>query len=201
MKLLVNKREHLGKKIKELRKMNLVPGIVYGRHIDTPLPVSFDRIQLIKSLQQAWMSTPVELTGENIDFLVLFQNIQYHPVSDQVLHVDCLAVNKDEKVRAEVPVQLVWISPFEKNGVWRIQLLKDRLEVEALPMNLPHDISIDISTLTQDGQVVHISDIVLDGDVVFVEEESLAVISAIAFSEESDETEEANIIEEGETSE
>jgi len=48
---------------------------------------------------------------------VLFHDIQLNPVTDQVIHVDCLAVNKDEKVHAEVPVILEGESPFEKNSL------------------------------------------------------------------------------------
>ena len=117
MKLAVKKRELLGKKVKSLRKQSLVPGVVYGKHIETPLPIVFDRVQLIKAIHQAGKNTPVELHGDGVDELVLFHDIQLDPVTDRVIHVDCLAVNKNETVRAEVPVVLVGESPFEKNNL------------------------------------------------------------------------------------
>jgi large subunit ribosomal protein L25 len=90
---------------------------------------------------------------------VLVQELQLDPVSDHLIHIDLLAVNKDEKVTAEVPVVLTGVSPFEKNGLGRVQLILNNIEVEALPLDLPHNITIDISELTEEGQVIHLSDV------------------------------------------
>lgn len=107
MKLAVEKRTLLGKKAKILKKQAKVPGVIYGRHLSTPLSVTFDKVQLVKAVKAAGRSTPVELSGDGIDELVLFHAVQFDSVSDHVTHIDCLAVNKDEKVSAEVPLKLV----------------------------------------------------------------------------------------------
>lgn len=117
MKLETQPRTVTGKKGKLLRKAGLVPGIIYGRHLTTSIVVSFDKIQLVKAIHTAGRSTPVELTGDNVDHLILFHDIQLDPVTDHVIHVDCLAVRKDEKVRAQVPVVLTGVSPFVKNNL------------------------------------------------------------------------------------
>ena len=188
----------MGKKVKLLRKQSLVPGIIYGKHVDVPVPVVFDRVQLIKAIHEAGKNTPVELQWEGIDELVLFHDIQLDPVTDRVIHVDCLAVSKDETVRAEVPVVLVGESPFEKNNLWRVQLLRNTLEVEALPMNLPADIKIDISSLTEDGMVLHISDITVWDKVTLLGDPELTVLATVAFEEESEESTEEATESEGE---
>ena len=105
------------------------------------------------------MSTPVELSGEGINELVLFHDMQLDPVSDHVIHVDFLAVNKDEKVTAEVPLVLTGVSPYEKSGAGKVDLVRDTLEVEALPLDLPHDIQIDISSIETANDVIHVSDL------------------------------------------
>ena len=97
MQLAVESRTITGKKVRDLRKTDKIPGVVYGRHLDQPLSVVFDRIQLVKTIKSAGRSTPVVLQGEGVDHLILFHDIQFHPVSDAVIHVDCLAVNKDER--------------------------------------------------------------------------------------------------------
>ena len=198
MKLAVESRSIHKKKVKHLRKDAKVPGIVYGRHLDTPISVVFDKVQLLKTIKAAGRSTPVELHGEGIDQLVLFQDIQLHPVHDALVHVDCLAVNKDEKTNAEVPVKLVGESPFEKNSLGRVQLLITKLEVEALPMDLPHHIEIDISNLVEDGQVLHISDVKVADNVTLLGDPELAMLSTIAFKEEAEEEEEEVIAPEAE---
>lgn len=197
MQLSVEPRVLLGKKNRQLRKNQKVPGVVYGRHLDAPVPLVFDRVQLVKIIQKAGQNTPVELQGEGIDYLILFQDVQYHPVTDAIIHVDCIAVNKDEKTNAEVPITLIGESPFEKNNLGRIQLLKTKLEVEALPLDLPHDIKIDISRFEKDGEVFHISDLIVSDKVVLLDDPSLAILSTVAFKEEIEEEEEIIDEEEG----
>lgn len=61
MKLTVQKRSVSGKKVRLLRKKSLVPGIIYGKHVDTPLSLVFDRVNLVKAVQKAGKNIPVEL--------------------------------------------------------------------------------------------------------------------------------------------
>lgn len=197
MKLAVESRSIYKKKVKHLIKDAKVPGVVYGRHLDTPMSVVFDKVQLLKTIKAAGRSTPVELHGEGIDQLILFHDIQLHPVHDGLVHVDCLAVNKNEKTNAEVPVILIGESPFEKNSLGRVQLLITKLEVEALPMDLPHHIEIDISNLVEDGQVLHISDVKVADNVTLLGDPGLAMLSTIAFKEEAEEEEEEVVAAEG----
>lgn len=187
MKLATQTRTVIGKKGKLLRKAGLVPGIIYGRHLATPLIVSFDKVQLVKAIHAAGRSTPVELDGDGVDQLILFHDIQLDPVTDHVIHVDCLAVKKDEKVRALVPVIMFGISPFEKNNLGRVQLIKAQLEVEAFPLDLPHDIQIDISVLENAGDVFHVSDIKISDKIVIIDNLDDAVLSAVEFKEEVEE--------------
>jgi len=199
MKLAVDPRDVVWKKVKHLRKQSKVPGVIYGRHLDTPISIVFDKVEFVKAFMAAGNSTPIVLHGEWIDQLVMIYDVQYHPVSDHVWHVDCLAVNKDEKTTAEVPVVLVGESPFESDNLGRVQLIRPRLEVEALPLDLPHHIEVDVSNLTEEWQVLHISDIIVDEKVTLVDDAWLTVISTVAFSEEVEEEEVE--VEEGEEGE
>jgi large subunit ribosomal protein L25 len=105
------------------------------------------------------MSTPIELVGDELKQLVLVHEIQTHPVSDQLLHVDFLAVRRDKKVTADVSVVLEGVSLIQKNNIGSIQLIKDTIEVEAFPQDLPHDIKIDISKIEHLHDVIFVKDI------------------------------------------
>jgi len=94
----------------------LIPGIIYGKHLKAPIAVACKRNDLIKKYKEAGYSTPLTLTGDNLDQLVLIQDIQVDPVSDILLHIDFLAVNKDEKVTTEIPIKITGESPVEKLG-------------------------------------------------------------------------------------
>lgn len=166
----------------------MIPAVIYGNHLDEAIPVSINKIQAVKVYREAWSSTPVEITWEGIDHLVLIQEIQLHPVSDHLIHMDLIAVNKDEKVTAEVPLVIDGISPFEKANQWRARLVKDTVEVEALPMNLPHDISVDVSEITEDGQVIFAKDLKIPSNVELISDPELAIVVSAAFKEEKEET-------------
>ncbi len=158
--------------------------------------VMFPKLDFLRIFEKAWKSTAIEVVWDE-EHLVLVHDFQLHPVTDTLMHVDLLAVNKDEKVAASVPVILIWESPFEKNGLWSVQLILSEIEVEAFPLDLPHDIKIDVSHLTEDGQVIHLSDIALWDTVSFVDELSRTVVTTALFAEESDEEAVAGDGEEG----
>lgn len=187
MKLSVQARTVTGRDVKYLRKESLVPAVIYGKHLDQAISISVDKVQLVKTFKATGRSTPVELKGEGMDYLVLFHDIQFDPVTDHVLHVDFLAVNKDELVEAEVPVTLVGSSPFEKNNLGRVQLIRPRILVEALPLNLPHDIQIDVSGLELPGEVIFLRDLDVGESVEIVEDLDLPVLTTVEFKEEEEE--------------
>jgi large subunit ribosomal protein L25 len=103
-----------GKKLNSWEKQGLVPGVVYGKNLANPLMIAVDKVKMVQTYHKAGKSTAIELQGDNIDQLVLVHDIQLNPVTDHLIHIDFLAVNKDEKVRAEVPLVLVGQSLFEK---------------------------------------------------------------------------------------
>lgn len=195
MQLTVQKRTVTGKKVKALRKSGVVPCIVYGSHLDAPISLSIDKVQLVKTYREAWSSTAIQLHGEWVDELVLIHEIQLDPVSDHLLHVDFLAVRKDVKVTTEVPLVLIWESPFEKSGEWSVQLLRDDVEVEALPMDLPHSIEFDISWIKEDGEVFFVSDLIVWDKVEIITDSEMAIVNSTMFAEEEIEEIEEEVLE------
>jgi len=113
--------------------------------------------------------------------------MQLDPVSDIVLHVDFLAVKKDEKVSTEVPVILVGEAPVEKLGEGKIQLVKDFVEVEAFPQDLPHDIKIDISVIATLNDVVFVKDLKLSDKVKILDDMEQPILTVVTLAEEVEE--------------
>lgn len=187
MKLAVSHREVTGKKVKLLRKQGLVPGVVYGKHLAQPLMISVDKIKMVQTYHKAGKSTAIELEGDKIDQLVLVHDIQLNPVTDHLIHIDFLAVSKDEIVRAEVPLVLVGQSLFEKQNLGSLQILRHTVFVEALPLDLPHDIKIDISHLAEEGEVIFFKDIDAGKNVKVVDDLDQPILTTVAFSDEPEE--------------
>lgn len=189
MKLTVSTRDMHWKKVKDLRKEGIIPAVIYWKALETPLHVCAPKLQLIRTYEAAWMSTPVEITGDGINQLVLFQKIQVDPVTDRLLHVEFLAVNKDQKVSAEVPVILTGVSPFEKTGLWRVQVVMQTIQVTALPLDLPHNIAVDVSHIEHEWQVIHVSDLKVSAN-VHIDEDMEAVVVTSLVNEVAKEDEE-----------
>lgn len=120
------------------------------------------------------------------------QDIQLDPVQDYLLHIDFHAVKADEKVEVEVPVILTGISPVEKLGEGTVQLVKDTIEVEAFPQDLPHDITIDISTITSTNDVIFAKDVTFGDKVTVLTDPEQAIVTVVVIEDEveddSDET-------------
>ncbi len=184
MKLNVQSRQLTGKKVKQLRNQDIIPGVIYGKRTKEAILVSFPKNEFLRLFKKAWQSTPVTISWDGIDQLVLIHEIQVDPVSDFLIHVDFLAVSRDEKVVASIPLILTGESNIEKLGEWKIQLLKDTVEVEAFPQDLPHEIKIDISNIQKMNDVIFIKDLDIGAKAEIVEDLEQAIVTVVAFEEE-----------------
>jgi large subunit ribosomal protein L25 len=187
MELTIAHRDVTGKKVKALRNEGLIPAIVYGRHLEKPVMISCDKNAFIKIYKAGGSSTAITLKGESIKELALVQDIQLDPINDYVLHVDFHAVKADEKVTVEVPVILTGLAPIEKLGEGRVQLVKDTIEVEAFPQDLPHDITIDISAIATLNDVIFVSDLVVSDKVQILTDGEQAVVTVVSLTDEVEE--------------
>ena len=161
--------------------------MVYGKHLTHPIHISVPKLQIVRAYHEAGMSTPFEITGEGVDQLVLFHHLHVDSVTDHLIHAELLAVRKDEKVRVEVPLILVGESPFEKNGLGTVQLVKNAIRVIAFPLDLPHDIKVDISHIEYESHGVHVRDLQVSDKIQIDEDLDDTLVSATVYVEEVEE--------------
>lgn len=183
MELIVQDRTWL--KAYQLLKQWLVPAIVYGKHLKDPIVISCIKNDFLKRYKEAGYSMPITLKWKDVDQMVLIQDIQLDPVTDSLLHIDFLAVNKNEKVRTEVPVVLTGESLIEKLGEGKIQLIKDFIEVEAFPQDLPHNFSIDISAIKTMNDTVFVKDIKVSDKVMILDDMDQVLVTVLKLEEEA----------------
>jgi len=188
MELQVQKRQ--AGKVKNLLKNGLVPAVVYGKHIEEPELVQFDKNEFIKLYRQAGKSTPINLKWD-IDQLVLIHDLQLDPVRDNLIHVDFLAIKRWEKVRASVPVVIEGVEKLQKQWL-EINIVKDEIEIQAIPSKLPHDVKIDVSWL-KDGENIAVADLKLDNEIEILThaEETIVVVFNPSLQQEEESPEEA----------
>ena len=170
----------MGKKVKALRNKGLIPAVVYGGK-NQSLPISVDLNEFNKILKIAGETTLVKIFIDGEKFRnVLIYDVFRDPVKDNVQHVDFYEVKMDEKIVKKVPIVFAGFSPavVDLGGV----LVKSmqELEVRALPVDLPHDISVDISVLKTFDDNILVRDIKLPNNVETLEnlQTSVAVVAA-----------------------
>ena len=168
--LKLSPRSVTGKKVKELRKSGQVPVHLYGRGIESQA-LQAEAHVLRRVLPQVGTNIPLSLElddaaeGENICFV---REIQRHPVTEEVLHVDFLRVDVSRAIQAEVPIGLTGSSPAvrELGGTLLQPLLS--LLVEALPMDVPASLQVDVSQLDDFEKGIFVRDIELGPAVTLV---------------------------------
>lgn len=167
--LKVQKREVFGKKVKRLYREGKVLGNLYGRGKES-ISVVADYEPMRKVIEKAGKNHAIELSVEgDADHLVLIKNVDYDPVKGRARHVEFHMVNRNEKVEAEVPVELIGTSPAVLAGNIVITL-NDTVLVEAVPTNLPDHLEADAELLKEPDDMITIADLKLPANVTFVDE-------------------------------
>jgi large subunit ribosomal protein L25 len=222
IELKATKREQLGKANKILRNEGCVPAVVYGKGFEN-LNVTLDFKEFVKVFKEAGHSSVVDLVvkGEKEPVKVLVVDTQEGPIRNEVIHVDFHKVDLTQKTTAEVPVEITGVSPIVKSGEGILLTLLSEIEVEALPLDLPHQITVDVTRLEKIGDGITIKDLPIDHSKVSVvghrpddlvvkidyavqiekEEEVKSVedVEVLKEKKEGEEGAESGVVEEGET--
>jgi large subunit ribosomal protein L25 len=178
LEFAAKRRAVIGKKVKQLRRQGLVPGIVYGPVVTGTVPVSVDRREFLKFYQTNGHSTLFVLRWEDGDQSVFIREVQQDPVRREPVHIDFFAPNLRMPVRAIVPIS--FHNPSNSiDGM--LAEIRTEVEVEALPASIPHQIDIDVSELVHPGDAIRVGDLNLPNGVTAVtaEDETIVQVEAV----------------------
>ena len=181
LNLSVNKREVTGKKVSDLRSNGLTPIHMYGPEIESS-PLQCDSKILDRVITDAGTNIPVTVNvdGGEQDNLCFIREVQYHPVTNKVLHVDFMKVQVGKPVRAQVPISVIGTSPAVRTmGGTLLQPLLT-LTVEALPLEIPEVIILQAELLVDFETNFYVNDIEVDEGVNVINEASEMVASVVA---------------------
>src|SRR5438876_8093528 len=184
--LKVAPREVIGKKVKVLRLGGLTPANIYGHNVESQaIQVATEELKQV--LKSAGRNEIVYLRLDGDDPRPTFvRDVQQHPVTDVILHVDFLQISLREKVRADVPIHLTGLSPAVDTYGGILMHGLDHVTVEALPTEVPSFIEVDVSGLDEIDQSLHVSDLrVPDGVTILTDpEQVVAKVSPPAIERE-----------------
>lgn len=173
-----------------LRKAGSIPAVVYGPHLAST-PIILPAAAFEKMLGEAGEATIVSLSGLGLPgqgepLPTLIHEVDLDPITNRPRHVDFYAVTKGEKVEVNIPLVLVGASPAADAGANLVKVLHE-VEVKADPMNLPHDIKVDLSMLQAIGDRIYVRDIVLPEGVELLSEPEEVIVLAQEVVEEKEE--------------
>ncbi|MBI4663191.1 MAG: 50S ribosomal protein L25 [Verrucomicrobia bacterium] len=184
--------------LKKVRANSRVPAIIYGRH-HPPQNLEIN-LKEIEDLIHHSMSENilVDLSVQNdakARRLALVQEVQHHPLSGKVLHIDLHEVVENEKVTVMVPVETAGEAVGVKTGGGVLEHVRFRLRVRALPKDLPEYIQVDVSHM-EVGHSIHIGDIKPPENAEILGDKKIVVISVALPKTEAQEAAEAAAAEE-----
>tara|TARA_B100000963_G_C22502376_1_gene614459 strand:- start:83 stop:796 length:714 start_codon:yes stop_codon:yes gene_type:complete len=147
-----SKREHVGKKAsKALRNAGKVPCVIYGG--ESPIHFSAPEIAFSKLVYTADAHTVV-ISFENGDKIdAVLQDIQFHPVSDKIIHIDFFQLHEGKEISMVIPVKIQGTAPGVRDSGGLLSRNKRKLTVRALPKNLPDFLLADVSTLNLNDSI------------------------------------------------
>jgi large subunit ribosomal protein L25 len=176
------RKEHGTSAARRTRLQNKVPAVVYHSGIEAT-PLSVDKISLNKALRTGQMIFEVNVEDKNQ--FVLVKEIQYHPVTDEIIHVDFQKVKEDEKISLEVAVRSSGEAQGVKLGGLLVQMLNS-VTIKCKPAEIPEFLEIDVTDMEMNTNLF-VKDITLPTDVEMLTAEDIAVVSVQEPKQEKEE--------------
>lgn len=161
--LKVEKRKVFGKQLKTFRKTGMLPGNVYGKDIkSTAVQLPVKEFQAVYDEVGSSGVVYLELDGESRP--VLIHALAYDYLHDMPLHADFFQVNLKEKVKTVVPLTIVGEPKAVTEKIGMLMQPVSELEVEALPTDLPEEITLDVTEMAEVGAQMKVGDLKVSGN-------------------------------------
>ncbi|MCC6290878.1 50S ribosomal protein L25 [Candidatus Nomurabacteria bacterium] len=183
LKIAAEERSIFGKKLKESRIAGKLPVVVYGERKKDALPLFVTSKDFKKLLKEAGESTVVTVDAGTVKKDVLIHDVDWHPVSGEPLHADFYVVDKTKTIEIGVPLVFSGVAPAVKElGGILVKVLHE-LNIEVLPMNIPHDITVDISALTNLDSQILVKDLLVPTGIKVINQAD-EVVAAVSVAKE-----------------
>ncbi len=201
VQLEVEKREKTKKReLKNLRKSGLVPGVIYGEGVKDNILISVPKnkiTNLINLKRKEDFLVELEIKKSRKKLITIISDEQFHPVKDEIIHVDFHSVSLEKLIVSKVPIHFIGEPVGVKEGGVLFRALYE-IELEAKPLDMPSFIEINISDL-RIGDSIHISDLEIKENVKILHDPNETIVTISTPTEEEVKVEEEVKEEVGET--
>jgi large subunit ribosomal protein L25 len=185
LSIAVEKRDSKAKP-EALRAVGKMPAVFYGpKEKSTSIAVSMAEFR--KIWKKAGESSVIVLKDGLHEHDALIHEVDIHPTTGAPRHADFYVIEKGKKVKVHTPIVFVGTAPAikDKGGIL-VKVLRD-LEIEAAPKDLPHEITVDVSSLAELNSAIHASSIVLPAGVTLITKADEIIVSIAEAKEEVEE--------------
>lgn len=159
LEIKASKRDAFGKKeSKHFRKEGLIPCVIYGNNESISVCVDEKDVKPLIFTPNSYI-VQFDVDGEKIKAVI--REVQYHPVRDNILHIDFYHIVGDKPISIDIPVLLTGVSEGVKQG-GKLALSKRKLRVLGKEEDLPNELTIDVSSLEL-GKSIFVGDLDFDG--------------------------------------
>ena len=172
--LNTEKREIYGKKLRSLRKKGILPIHVYGPGMES-VALQSETNNVIKVLQAAGRTNPVKIIDSDMEHTTLVRNVDQHPATGELQHVDFMRVDENKAIEVEVPVVLIGEAPGTRGGAGTVTQAIYSLSVLSKPFTVPSEIQADLSVLVDLETNIKRGDLVLPDGVELVGDPDIPV--------------------------
>ena len=175
-KLEIENRNSVGKKAsKDIRRAGKIPSVLYYRG-EKPVSISIDKQLLNQAIKSDQRIYEVEIDSESQ--YVMIKEAQYHPITDEIIHVDFMRVRRSEKMTISVPIILVGKPAGVTEGGILSQSMT-QIEISCFPTNVPESIEVNVDHLDINSSV-SVDDVTVDDeDIEIISASDLSIASVI----------------------
>ena len=172
--LNTEKREIYGKKLRSLRKKGILPIHVYGPGMES-IALQSETNNVLKVLSEAGRTNPVKIIDSDKEHTTLVRNVDQHPATGELQHVDFMRVDENKAIEVEVPVVLIGEAPGTRGGAGTVTQAIYSLSVLSKPFTVPSEIQADLSVLVDLETNIKRGDLVLPDGVELVGDPDIPV--------------------------
>lgn len=161
LQIAVDARTASGKQTKRLRAAGVVPGVVFGKKAGS-VPVQVDAKEFEAIYREAGRTSIIQVAiAGGAPTNVVIKSVQRNPLTGRALHIDFFAPDMTHEMTADVPLSFTGVAPgVELTGGFLLTAL-DSVRVRALPTNMPHELTVDLSPLIDLDAAIYVRDLMV----------------------------------------
>ncbi|MGC9323156.1 MAG: 50S ribosomal protein L25 [Desulfomonilia bacterium] len=160
LNLMVSERSLSRKKVNQLRRDGIIPGVVHGKDFEsTPVQVDSKSFEKVYKKSHGTSIVTLKIDGKTVPVLV--HSIQRNKLNKDILHIEFLKIDLARDVTVEVPIIFEGTCPAEKEGKGRVSHEEMSIHLKCTPAHIPSEIVVDVSVLKEKHDSIHASDLKL----------------------------------------